>query len=151
MATDPLLSRDEVARLVGWSKADTVSRYLAETTRKQRAKEPLTSQDFPLPDQTFGRAPVWHESTILAWQRNRPGHGGGSWSRRRSQPRRAVHIEREDVIQWEGRHLRVLDREPGDECVRLCVTASQRDAAEWVQIPRQTWVPTVRRNTQQNV
>lgn len=151
MTDDPLLSRDQVAEHMGWQEANTVTRYLADTTRKVKRGEPLVGTDFPLPDRMFGRSPAWRLSRISAWQQTRPGQGSGAWSRRRSQPRRAHELQVHDIIQWEGRHLRVRARENGDPCVRLCVSTNQRADAEWVQIERMTWVQSYRPNARRTV
>ncbi|KWT61845.1 hypothetical protein ADL21_11205 [Streptomyces albus subsp. albus] len=55
---------------------DTVRFYhnKAEARRREKAPKP---GDFPPPDDTFGRSPVWREGTIDIWLANRPGRGAG--------------------------------------------------------------------------
>jgi predicted DNA-binding transcriptional regulator AlpA len=62
-ADDPLLTTGEAARVLG-VKPETVRRYRA-------------SGGFPEPDEHAGRTPLWHASTITAWQRPGRGAGGG--------------------------------------------------------------------------
>ncbi|MEZ0089989.1 hypothetical protein [Streptacidiphilus sp. EB129] len=71
---DPLLDTAAVAAFfkVG---APTVRIYLKRTRARIAAGEPIREQDFPLPDETFGRSPVWKRSTIMTWLDNRPGSG----------------------------------------------------------------------------
>lgn len=46
----------------------------ATTNRRNGAPKP---GDLPAPDETFGRSPVWRESTIARFLESRPGRGAG--------------------------------------------------------------------------
>lgn len=76
---DPLLDTAAVAALLKLG-APTVRIYLKRTRARIAAGEPARDQDFPLPDETFGRSPVWHKSTIHRWLASRPGSGRRSAS-----------------------------------------------------------------------
>jgi predicted DNA-binding transcriptional regulator AlpA len=71
---DPYRDTEQVGQLIGVSSA-TVRLYLKRTRRRITDGKPVRKQDFPLPDDMFGRSPVWRESTILTWVGNRPGRG----------------------------------------------------------------------------
>lgn len=71
---DPLLDTAAVAALLKLG-APTVRIYLKRTRARAAAGDPVRDQDFPLPDETFGRSPVWRKSTINNWLSARPGSG----------------------------------------------------------------------------
>lgn len=71
---DPLLDTAAVAAFLKLG-APTVRIYLKRTRARAAEDLPVRDQDFPLPDEIFGRSPVWRKSTILAWLGSRPGSG----------------------------------------------------------------------------
>lgn len=75
MTSPQLLDLKAVAELVGVSYR-TIRNYHQVAERRRREKD-VHAGDLPEPDDTFGRSPVWKRSTILAWQRHRPGQGAG--------------------------------------------------------------------------
>ncbi|WP_344968237.1 hypothetical protein [Salinactinospora qingdaonensis] len=54
----------------------TVRGYHNHASQRRRDGCPRPG-DFPPPDQTFGRSPVWLPETIDRWATNRPGRGTG--------------------------------------------------------------------------
>jgi len=69
-----LLDTAAVAARVGL-EIPTIRIYLKRTRARIARGLPVRPQDFPLPDQTIGRSPAWHRSTIDAWVASRPGPG----------------------------------------------------------------------------
>lgn len=82
MTAPKLLTMNAVAELLGLQYR-TVRNYhqVAERHRRNGGVRP---GDFPIPDEVFGRSPVWKASTIQAWARNRPGRGAGGGRPRKS-------------------------------------------------------------------
>lgn len=72
--TDPFMDTEGVATHLGLS-TESVRIYLKRTRARVAAELPVRPQDFPLPDETFGRSPAWKQSTIETWRANRPGRG----------------------------------------------------------------------------
>lgn len=56
------LTRQDIADLMGWSRADTVTLYLSRGA-------------MPRPDGYLGRTPYWKRSTITRWAEKRRGPG----------------------------------------------------------------------------
>ena len=81
MTTPTYLSLREIAELVG-VEYRTIRNYhqMAERRRRESASsgaDVTRPGDFPKPDDTFSRTPVWKVSTIRAWEKRRPGRGVG--------------------------------------------------------------------------
>ncbi|AWN03710.1 excisionase [Gordonia phage Jace] len=64
-----------VARLVGVSEG-SIRTYHTRATANRKAGTPKPG-DLPEPDEIFGRSPVWKQTTIERFMRNRPGRGAG--------------------------------------------------------------------------
>ena len=73
--TETYLTIEDVARVIGVG-VDSMRVYHQRAARNRRASKPRPG-DLPPPDETFGRSPVWTESTISAWIDARPGRGAG--------------------------------------------------------------------------
>jgi predicted DNA-binding transcriptional regulator AlpA len=71
---DPLLDTAAVADIVNLP-VTTIRIYLKRTRARVAEGLPARPHDFPVQDETFGRSPVWHRSTIEAWLSARPGPG----------------------------------------------------------------------------
>lgn len=73
--TPKLLTLPEIAARIGVG-VDSIRVYHQRATKNRRLGTPRPG-DLPAPDDTFGRSPVWRESTIARWEKKRPGRGAG--------------------------------------------------------------------------
>lgn len=76
MDEDPLLTRTEVAELLG-IRPSAVTDHLVRS-RKHRAEGDPHRGDMPEPDKIAGRSSLWRRSTIDAWLSSRP---SATWNR----------------------------------------------------------------------
>lgn len=80
MAHTKLLGYEELAEKLGIS-VDSARTYNGRAHRHRRMAEKhndpslIRPGDLPEPDAYFGQSPVWKESTIDRWIKNRPGQG----------------------------------------------------------------------------
>lgn len=73
---DPLIDSEQVRKMLGVEKVETVHLYLKRTRARVKDNLSIRPQDMPLPDELFGgRMPAWRQSTITAWIAVRPGRG----------------------------------------------------------------------------
>lgn len=75
MSKPKLLGYAEVSARLG-VEIRAVRTYLAKARAHRAAGDPRPG-DMPEPDLTVGRSPAWLESTIVAWEKRRPGQGVG--------------------------------------------------------------------------
>lgn len=73
--TPKLLTLPDIAARIGVG-VDSIRVYHQRATKNRKLGKPRPG-DLPEPDQTFGRSPVWLESTIVKWEAKRPGRGAG--------------------------------------------------------------------------
>lgn len=71
---DPYLDTEKAGERIGVTP-ETVRLYLKRTRKRISEGLPVRPQDFPLPDDTARRSPLWLQSTIDAWMVRRPGRG----------------------------------------------------------------------------
>ncbi|WNN96029.1 helix-turn-helix DNA binding domain protein [Arthrobacter phage Hirko] len=78
--TDRLLDYEGLAELLGIG-LESARAYNARATHHRklaaRTGDPnhVRPGDLPEPDSYFGQSPAWYESTIKAWDEQRPGRG----------------------------------------------------------------------------
>lgn len=70
MTTDRTLDYTGVAKLLN-VKVTSVRAYHAKAKALRQQGEPPTPREIPAPDGRFGQAPVWRESTIRKWLKDR--------------------------------------------------------------------------------
>jgi predicted DNA-binding transcriptional regulator AlpA len=75
MVSGKYLDMAAVAEKLGLKYA-TVRGY-NHLAKERRARDDVRPGDMPPPDETFGSSPVWLDSTIEKWWKNRPGRGVG--------------------------------------------------------------------------
>jgi hypothetical protein len=64
-----------LAERLGWTI--TTARTLHKRAQRRRRENQPRPGDLPLPDGHAGRAPWWYETTIVGWEKRRPGQGIG--------------------------------------------------------------------------
>lgn len=75
MSGTKFLDIGDIAELldIGRPSAQTYHQR-ARQNRRNGVEKP---GDLPEPDRYFGKTPVWKETTIKKWMKNRPGRGAG--------------------------------------------------------------------------
>jgi hypothetical protein len=63
----------------------TTARTLHKRAQRRRREDTARPGDLPPPDGHAGRAPWWYETTIVAWEGQRPGKGIGGGRPAKSQ------------------------------------------------------------------
>lgn len=73
--TGTFLTLPELAEREGWTIK--TARALHHRANQRRANNTSRPGDLPKPDHHIGRSPVWLETTIETWEKQRPGRGAG--------------------------------------------------------------------------